>query len=590
VRFATVAAPAGLEAPAFRMWGPAAAFGFVALAAIAAAAAGLGMLPAVALVLAPAIAYLVWHTDPVWPLSIGIAVSVFSANSQYLGFPIGPDRILIIAGLLALAFRAPGARRRPVLHAQPVHWLLAVTVLYAVVSAVLSGTVFEHQAFFALLDRLAVPFLMFFVAPAVFATARQRSILLATLVVTGGYLGLTALFEALGVRALVFPKYILDPSLGIHEERARGPFLEAVANGLGLYGCGVAAAVAFARYRGLRWARVGAVVVLVLCAAGVVFTLTRAVWIASAAATIVALSATPGLRRLLVPAAAAGTVLVVTVLVLVPGLSARASERENAQLPVWSRLNVNSAAVRMVGERPLLGFGWGRFVPSSGPYLTQHASYPLIGLGLEVHNVFLGRAVDLGLIGAAIWLAGLIAALGVAAVTRGPPEAIAFRAGLIALIGNWIIVANFGPLGYAFPNLLLWTWAGIVWGWRLRTSSLAPAAAAIADAPIRGSVSPPAPVRVTDPVPPPQPRRGSPRHLPPRSTLRTPFGGNGSDGFGRSAGGSNDEATADRDTGAVAPLPASRLAHRPRVIGELDAVDEDQHQPTPDEVREPRPA
>jgi putative inorganic carbon (hco3(-)) transporter len=452
------------------MWAPVAGVGLVVLAAILAAAAGLGVLPAVAIVLAPAIAYLLWHADPVWSLSIGIATSVFSGNSQYMGFPIGPDRILTIAGLLAVAFRTPRASRRSLLRAQPVHWLLALTVLYAVVSACLSGTVFEHSAFFGLLDRLALPFVMFFVAPAVFATARQRSVLLATLVVTGGYLGLTTLFEGLGVRALVFPKYILDPSLGIHEGRARGPFLEAVANGLGLYGCGVAAAVAFVTWRSLRRARVAAAIVLALCAVGLVFTLTRAIWIASAAATLAALCATPSSRRLLVPAAAAGTLLVVSTFVLVPGLSARASDREKAQLPVWSRLNLNSAAVRMVEDRPLLGFGWGRFVAASGPYLTQHPSYPLVGAGLEVHNVFLARAVDLGLIGATIWLAGLIAALGVAAVTRGPPEALVWRAGLIALIVNWVIVANFGPLGYAFPNLLVWTWAGVVWRWRLPAS------------------------------------------------------------------------------------------------------------------------
>ena len=493
MRVATVAPPAGVRVPARGLWVPVAGIGCVVLAALA-VAAGLGTAPAVAIVLAPAIAYLAWHADPVWSFSIGIAASVFSGNSHYLGFPIGPDRILIFAGLLALALRTPGASGRQVLRAQPVHWLLAVTVLYAALSAVMAGTVFEHQAFFALLDRLAIPFLMFFVAPVAFATARQRSILLATLVVTGGYLGLTALFEGLGVRALVFPQFILDPSLGIHEERARGPFLEAAANGLGIYGCAVATAVALVRWRSVRWVRVACTVVLIVCAVGLVFTLTRAVWIGAAAGTLVALGATPGLRRFVLPAAVAGMLFVVATLFLVPGLSIRASERTQDQLPTWSRLNVNSAAVRMVSDRPLVGFGWGRFVPESGPYLAQHDSYPLIGLGHEVHNVFLARAVDLGLIGAGLWFAALIAALGVATLTRGPPEAIAFRAGLLALLVSWIVAANLGPLGYAFPNLLLWTWAGIVWRWRLPAPARQPAAA-MADGTFQGSVLVPTPIR-----------------------------------------------------------------------------------------------
>jgi putative inorganic carbon (HCO3(-)) transporter len=457
---ATAAAPQGPE------WAPTAAFGLAALLAIGAAAAGLGAGAAVALALAPAVAYLSWHTDPVWPLSLGIAASVVSSNSVYLGFPIGPDRILIVGGLVALALRTPGASDRPALRIRPIHGLLAVTLVYTVCSAVLSGTVLQHNAFFALLDRMAIPALMFFVAPAAFATTRQRSILLATLVVTGAYLGLTALFETLGVRALVFPKYILDPSLGIHEARARGPFLEAAANGLGLYSCGVAAAVGLARWRGLGWARAACAVVLVLCAAGVIFTLTRAIWIGSVAGTIAALVATRSLRRFLVPAVGASTLLVVATLTLVPGLSVSASERKGAQLPVWDRLNTKTAAMDMIGDRPLFGFGWGRFVTASAPYFRQQAGFPLTGLGLEVHNVFLSRAVELGLIGATIWLAAFVVALGGAATTRGPPEALTLRAGLIALLVSWIVAACFGPLGYAFPTLLLWTWAGILWRWR----------------------------------------------------------------------------------------------------------------------------
>jgi O-antigen ligase len=213
--------------------------------------------------------------------------------------------------------------------------------------------------------------------------------------------------------------------------------------------------------------------VVALCAAGVVFTLTRAVWIASAAATVAAIVMTPGLRRHLVSASALAAVLVVATLTFVPGLSVRASARESAQIPVWARLNTASAAVHMIADRPLFGFGWGRFVPASGPYYVLHDEYPLYGEGLEVHNVFLARAVDLGLIGAALWLAGLIAAVGGAAMTRGPPEAIALRAGLVALLVDWVVVANFGPLAYAFPNLLLWTWAGVVWRWRVPSPVLA---------------------------------------------------------------------------------------------------------------------
>jgi O-antigen ligase len=443
----------------------AATTGLLAVGALGMVASGAGMLPALALAVTPILAYVAWYVDPVWPLSLGIAASVFSGYSNRLGFPIGPDRLLILWGTVSLALRTPGAAQRPALHARPVHLLLGLTVVYTLCSAVLAGTLLHQAALFGLLDRLAVPFLMFFIAPAAFATARRRSILMATLVVTGGYLGLTALFEAVGAHALVFPKYIVDASVGLHEDRARGPFAEAVANGMGLYFCAVAAAVALATWRGHKWARVAAAAVLILCVAGLVFTLTRSVWIGSALGSAAALAATPSLRRLLVPAGAAAAVLVLVMFLLIPGLSGRASEREGSKLPVWARLNTNAAAVRMLADRPLVGFGWAGFVPASEPYYSQSDAYPLNAAGLEVHNVFLARAVELGLVGATIWLAAFAIAMRASFLTRGPPEALILRAGLVALLVQWLVVANFAPLAYAFPNLLLWTWAGILWCW-----------------------------------------------------------------------------------------------------------------------------
>ena len=89
---------------------------------------------------------------------------------------------------------------------------------------------------FELLERVGLlPFALFLVAPVVFETEKHRRILLGALVGLGAYLGFTALMETLNFRALVFPSFINDGSLGTHADRARGPFLEAVTNGAGLY-------------------------------------------------------------------------------------------------------------------------------------------------------------------------------------------------------------------------------------------------------------------------------------------------------------------------------------------------------------------
>jgi O-antigen ligase len=168
------------------------------------------------------------------------------------------------------------------------------------------------------------------------------------------------------------------------------------------------------------------------------------------------------LRRLVPPAAAATALLVVGALAFIPGLTATAQSRAETVRPVWDRLNTDAAALRMVEHRPLLGFGWDSFVERGPDYLRQSGSYPLTGAGLNVHNVLLSHAVELGLVGFALWLGAFLFGIGGAAAGRVPPQLEPWRIGLVALAVNWLIVANFGPLGYAFPTLLLWTWAGVV--------------------------------------------------------------------------------------------------------------------------------
>src|SRR5207247_1126468 len=97
---------------------------------------------------------------------------------------------------------------------------------------------------------------------------------------------------------------------------------------------------------------------------------------------------------------------------------------------------------------------------------------PVTGIGLNVHNVFLAYMVELGLIGFVLWTAAFVMAIGGAVTFRGPPELAPWRVGLIAIAIDWLVVANFVPLTLAFPNMILWLWAGIVMGPRLVESTV----------------------------------------------------------------------------------------------------------------------
>ena len=156
--------------------------------------------------------------------------------------PGAADRVLLVLGLAAIVIGGRKAISERPLRLRPIHLLLLVAAAYATVSSIGSHTFSLSAARFALLDRFGlVPFLLFCLAPILYRRERSRRFLLAVLIIIGAYVGLTNLFEAIGANALVFPKYITDPAVGIHFGRARGPFVESVADGLSLFMCAVAA-------------------------------------------------------------------------------------------------------------------------------------------------------------------------------------------------------------------------------------------------------------------------------------------------------------------------------------------------------------
>jgi O-antigen ligase len=411
------------------------------------------------------LAYAVLRLDPAWILTAGIVTTMFAGHWAELGVGTGsPHRILLVTGLLAVMLRAPGARDRPPIEFRPVHFVLAAALGYALVSAVAAGTIGRSSARFTLLDDYGLlPFLMFLVAPVAFATERQRRILLGSLVAVGGYLAVTALLERLKVTALVFPSYISDPNVGTHFGRARGPFVEAGADGLALLACAVAAAIALVLWR-RPWPRAGAAVVLVLAPVGLLLTVTRSVWLAAVIGTFVAIATTPGLRRFLIPIAVAGVTAVVLSFALIPGVSQQARDRQSDQGSVQERQNTTAAGLRMIAARPLIGFGWDRGNDAIDPYFRLDPNIPLKGEQAGFHNVYLQYGVNIGLLGLGLWLLGGGMAMGAALLRRAPPTVQPWQVGLKAILAAWATVALSSPLSYSFSTLLLWTWASVTLG------------------------------------------------------------------------------------------------------------------------------
>jgi O-antigen ligase len=435
---------------------------------------------AMLLVGALSVAWLVWMLPPAVTLTAAVVLSPLASNWLKLGVPgsVSPDRLLMVGGIAVFLVRGPGARDLPRLTLRPTHAVLALVLAYAVVSAAAAGTLFAPSGFFQLFDAFGVlPFFVFLVAPSVFAAPRSRSILLAAFVALGAYLGLTALFEAANVDALIFPRFIADATASDPSGRAYGIFLEPVSNGVGLFDCGVAAAVALASWRH-PLARAFAAVTAMLCAAGAFFTLERSVWLGAGAAIIVTIVVAAAGARRSTPGIAATAGLVATAAIvagvalwLTPGLAHEAAQRANNQGTVYDRRNLATAAENMIDARPLFGFGWSSFERKSIEYFDQSPDYPLnpnLAFSpstqgtFSVHNEFLDYAVTLGLVGTTLWLLGLVLALGGAFRAHASRDLERWRFGLLPIVVFYLVVENAVPPAM-FPNLALWLWLGVVW-------------------------------------------------------------------------------------------------------------------------------
>jgi O-antigen ligase len=412
-----------------------------------------------------AVVYVIWNVPPAWSASAGIVLTLFGSNWALLGLPrfVAPDRFVLALTVLAVVLRAPGARSLPPIRSRAVYGLMIALALYGIGSALLAHTLTSRTGIFNLLDRLGLlPMLIFVIATVAFRTRQDRRVLLGTLVGIGIYLGATVLFETLGLNALVFPRYINNPHVGIHFGRGRGPFLQAAVNGLAMYACLLAAIVALREFRS-GWRRGATYLAIVLCAIGPIFTLERSIWIGVTVATIGTLASARGLRRYIIPVLSIAVVAIAVALAVIPGLQDRVTARRTDIATVQGRQALNDAAYNMIEARPLLGFGWSTFVQNSPNFFQESDSYSLrIEPHLILHNAYLANAVELGLLGGTLWLLTFLVGVGYPAFRRGPPSVRPWRLALRALFILWLFVAVASPLLGAFQGLILWLFAGVV--------------------------------------------------------------------------------------------------------------------------------
>ncbi len=418
-----------------------------------------------------------WEQPPAYSLCTALVLSIFSSGWSRIGLGGLPlNRLFVLVVMLQFVLRAPGIAGLPKLQVRAIHLVMALAALYVVASAAAAGTLGTKEGLLSLTDVFGVvPFVIFFLAPSIFAGERERNILLVTLVGLGVYLGVTGVLEALGPRALVFPSYITTTDIsGEGAFRVSGPFQTPVSMGFATYACAVASLLALQRWRDWR-ARLLAMMAGATCLFACFATLERGVWIGAVAGTVGTALATRAGRRWLIPGMATTLVVISLALAASTELANNTANRANFNVSIWDRQNQNSAGLRMIAAEPLFGFGWDRYREDSNEYFRQSPNYPLSGnvqgitIGephetLPLHDTYLAYGVELGLVGLALWLLSLTAALLSAIFRRGDPALRPWRLGLLALALFFAVISFVDPHEQPFPMMVLLLWAGLAYG------------------------------------------------------------------------------------------------------------------------------
>jgi len=218
------------------------------------------------------------------------------------------------------------------------------------------------------------------------------------------YLAIIAYFEFFNLRQFVFPRYINDPEILLHLDRARGPFLNAAFNGLAInlgFICGLHL---LAFKQGFR--RLWYILLLALFFPAVFFTQTRSVYLTFALTLVCFVcfyrTSFPKLKVLAIPV----VLLFLLVLVRLETLASR--ERREGGIyqveEVETRFGLIRRSVVMFLDHPVLGVGLGQFVPAVVQRYRGKIPLPANLEDQTQHNHFLGLMVELGMVGASLYL------------------------------------------------------------------------------------------------------------------------------------------------------------------------------------------
>lgn len=394
------------------------------------------------------------------PLHLGLAfpsILYVAAMTVFLFRPpdlysFYADRIAFLTLLFFVALRAL-AMRDSIPFFAGISWPMLGLMSLAVLRALRDP--FDPQIWSIIAGKYLVPFALFHIAVLVFRSTCQRRHFEIFVICALSYLVFIAVAFLANERSLIFPRFILDESLGFHPDRARGPFLQAVANGMSLNLLGILA-IAFAQRR-----KTIAYLLWLALPFAILATMTRAVWISFFVSTFVLAFRLIARKMLVVSAllALAGLLTGLTLGFSNHSLKEAILDRTAERGPIEARMAVYDAGWTMFRERPFTGWA------AAGMY--SELARRMDGYHLRsfyVHNTYLALLVEFGLPGLILY--GILFVNLFRLSWHGPPAehgtVAALRKVWPLLLAVYLFNAFFVDMAYQFVIGLMFTVAGML--------------------------------------------------------------------------------------------------------------------------------
>ena len=317
-----------------------------------------------------------------------------------LGITMTPDRLAVGLLLLAYARRTAHTRARPgsgTMAAVMLEPFLLLFALVGTVSWLVSGADAGNDKFRWLTTLFSLSFLptvSYFVARRLQYTRAMLKEILLFLAALGVYLSFTSVCEHYEATSLVFPKYILDPTVGIQFGRSRGPFLDTIGNGGMLLVSFLVFTCLSSSLTGFK--RALTILLTLFVVPAIYFTETRMIWLGLAAVTAILLSLRTTMRRTAVIVGCA------TLIGFVSGIGGKFSPYENTlfarrQHTVDNRIDNYEITWAMFKKNPVFGIGYGRFRSEWSNYFDEETALTTWNDGN--HSTIMGILAELGIIG-----------------------------------------------------------------------------------------------------------------------------------------------------------------------------------------------